>query len=174
MGVPGAEISAVIPACGRNGSRPTALRDPGLEQGSFWKGGAPGGWPVGLAGKCGPPGRRGKPEFTEELEGQSYAGKKEREVKAPTGGPCLSGARRARGPDARRWAAGAVCWAEAEAGRARGVREKEKGWLAWGTCCGKGGAGLGSGKRPSRGFLLFYFYFLFSNLNSNLMNSNQI
>ena len=139
---------------------------------------------MGLAGKCGPPGRRGKPEFTEELEGQSYAGKKEREVKAPTGGPCLSGARRARGSDARRWAAGAVCWAEAEAGRARGVREKEKGWAGLGNVLREGKSWAGLGKTAQQRFSPFLFLFLIfklklksnefkSNLNSNPMHSTK-
>jgi hypothetical protein len=61
-GVPGAEISAVIPACGRNGSRPMVRRDPGLGQGSFWKGGVHGrlasgscvvGWPTCTRGDRG-------------------------------------------------------------------------------------------------------------------------
>ena len=49
-------------------------------------------------------------------EGADAGKKKERKVKAPTGGPCLSGARHAHRPDARRWAAGNAALAGPSAG----------------------------------------------------------
>ena len=60
-------------------------------------------------------GQAWEPEFTAELVEQSCVGKL-REVTAPTGGPCLSGARRAHRPDARRWAAGNAALAGPSAG----------------------------------------------------------